>query len=334
METFAKKTFYITTAIDYTNATPHVGHSLQKVAADVLARWHRSLGEDVYFLTGTDEHGLKIQRAAEAAGKKPQEFVDGLVKEFKEAWAALNIKYDIFYRTTDPKHKRLVQKLIRQVNSKDDIYKGIYEGDYCVGCENYLAEDDIVNGKCKVHNKPVEHIKEESYFFNLSKYQDKLLELYEKNPGFIQPESRKHEIVNRVKSGLKDLSISRASFSWGVPFPLDKGHVTYVWFDALTNYITALGWPSGPKFKKFWPANVHILGKDNGWFHTVIWPAMLLSAGIELPKTVYIHGFLTFNGQKISKSLGNVIDPRVLAAKYGADAYRYYILRENPISED
>jgi len=335
VETFAKQRFYITTAIDYTNSKPHIGHSLQKVAADVLARWHRSLGENVFFLTGTDEHGTNIQRTAEKAGKKPQEFVDSLVKEFKEAWAALNISYDIFYRTTDPKHKRGVQNFIKLVNEKGDIYKGFYEGLYCTGCEAYLTEKDLVNCECPLHpGKKPELIKEETYFFKLSKYADKLLDLYEKNPNFILPETRKNEIINRVGTGLKDLSISRTSFSWGIPFPLDNKHITYVWFDALTSYITALDWPSGTKFKKFWPANVHILGKDNGWFHTVIWPAMLLSAGIELPKTVYIHGFLTFNGQKISKSLGNVIDPRVLAAKYGADAYRYYILRENPISED
>lgn len=334
METFAKPNFYVTTAIDYTNANPHIGHSLQKVAADVLARWHRSLGENVFFLTGTDEHGLKIQRAAEAAGKTPKQLVDELAKEFQSAWDALNINYDIFYRTTNTKHKKLVQKFIEIVNKNGDIYKGHYEGKYCVSCENYLSEDDIVDGKCKIHKKSAEYLKEECYFFKLSKYQKKLLELYEKYPKFIQPESRKHEIVNRVKAGLQDLSISRTTFNWGIPFPLDKKHVTYVWFDALTNYITALDWPSGPKFKKFWPANVHLLGKDNGWFHTVIWPAMLLSAGIELPKTVYVHGFLTFNGEKISKSLGNVIDPRVLAKKYGADAYRYYILRENSIAED
>jgi len=335
VETFAKQRFYITTAIDYTSGPPHIGHSLQKIAADVLARWHRSLGEDVYFLTGTDEHGLKIQRIAEKAGKKPQEFVDELAREFKSAWDALNIKYDVFYRTTNSKHKRAVQNFTKLVNEKGDIYKGTYEGLYCADCEAYITEKELVNGCCPIHTgKKPELIKEETYFFRLSKYQNLLLDLYEKNPKFILPETRKNEIANRVKEGLKDLSVSRTSFSWGIPFPLDKKHVTYVWFDALFNYISALGWPSGSKFKKYWPANVHILGKDNGWFHTVIWPAMLMSAGIEPPKTVYVHGFLTFNGQKISKSLGNVIDPRFLASKYGADAYRYYVLRENPISED
>lgn len=332
---FAKSKFYVTTAIDYVNAKPHIGHSLQKVVADVLARWNKSLGKDTFFLTGTDEHGIKIQRAAEKAGKKPQEFVDELAKEFKEAWDALNIKYDIFYRTTNPKHKKLVQEVIKLIDKKGDLYKGVYQGLYCTDCEAYLTEKELVNGCCPVHSGKVpEKIKEETYFFKLSKYQSKLLDIYKKHPDFIQPESRRNEIINRVREGLHDLSISRASFGWGIPFPLDKKHVTYVWFEALQNYITALDWPNSARFRKFWPADVHLLGKDNGWFHAVIWPAILLSAGIELPKTVYAHGFLTFNGQKISKSLGNVVDPRVLVKKYGADAYRYFILRENSIAED
>lgn len=334
MVTVAKPKFYITTAIDYTNAPPHVGHSLQKVAADVLARWNTSLGKDVFFLTGTDEHGLNIQRAAESAGKKPKAFVDKMSKEFQDAWDLLNIKYNKFYRTTDKNHEELVKDFIKIVNEKGDIYKGTYDGRYCSACENFLNEDDIVDGKCKIHNRLPEYVKEDSYFFKLSKYQKKLLEFYEAHPKFILPETRKHEIVNRVKAGLKDLSISRTSFDWGVQFPLDKKHVTYVWFDALLNYITALDWPKGKNFKKYWPADVHLLGKDNGWFHAVIWPAMLMSAGIELPKMVYIHGFLTVGGQKISKTIGNVIDPKVLVKKYGADAYRYFMLRENSIAED
>jgi len=323
------KTFYVTTAIDYVNAEPHVGHAYQKIVADALARWNKLQGKEVFFVTGTDEHGKKIANSAEKAGKSPKEFADEMVEKFKSAWKALNISYDRFIRTTDEDHKKVVSEIIEKVNKKGDIYKGKYEGYYCTACETYYTEKDLENGCCPVHKTKIEKLKEESYFFKLSKYQKFLLDLYKNNPEFVLPNERRNEISNRVKEGLQDLSITRTSFKWGIPFPLDKNHVIYVWFDALINYYTA----TREKGKeKFWPADIHILGKDNGWFHAVIWPAMLKSAGIELPKTVFIHGFLTFNGQKISKSLGNVISPIILAEKYGADSVRYFCLRNFPFA--
>ncbi len=328
----ASKKFYVTTAIDYTNNLPHIGHSYQKILADVLKRWHKSLGYDSLFLTGTDEHGLKIQRSAQAAGKEPQDFVDDLAKGFENNWKKLNIDYDIFLRTTSEQHKKVVKEFTKKI--KKDIYKGTYEGLYCVPCETFYTEKDLTNGKiCPIHKREAELVKEESYFFKLSKYQDKLLKLYKDNPEYISPENRREEIINRVKEGLKDLSISRASVGWGIPFPLDEKHVTYVWFEALQCYISGLNWP-GKEFKKYWPADVQLLGKDNAWFHTVIWPALLFAAGIKPAKKIFIHGFLTINGQKISKSLGNTIEPRVLVEKYGADAVRYALLREINPRED
>ncbi|MCA9485780.1 MAG: methionine--tRNA ligase [Nanoarchaeota archaeon] len=324
-----KEKFYVTTAIDYVNAEPHIGHAYQKIVADVLARWHKLLGKDVLFVTGTDEHGLKIQRSAEKAGKKPKEFVDEVSEKFKEAWKVLNIEYDRFIRTTDKDHYAIVKEIIEKVNEKGDIYKGNYEGLYCVGCEAYYTEKDAPDFVCPVHKAPLETIKEESYFFKLSAYQDFLLELYDKNPEFVLPAKSRNEVRNRVKEGLKDLSISRTSFDWGVPFPLDEKHVTYVWFDALLNYYTA----TREKGREgFWPADVHLLGVDNTWFHAVYWPAMLKSAGLPLPKTVFNHGFLTFNGQKISKSLGNAISPKTLVEKYGADSVRYFSCRQFPFA--
>lgn len=320
-----KNTFYVTTAIDYVNAEPHIGHAYQKIIADILARWHKLLGKEVFFVTGTDEHGKKVQKAAETAGKKTKEFVDEVSAKFKDAWAALNIKYDRFIRTTDEDHKKIVAEVIKKVKESGDIYLGEYRGLYCVDCEAYYTEKDAPNFMCPVHKKRLENLKEESYFFKLSKYQDFLLELYEKNPDFVLPEKSRNEVRNRVKEGLKDLSISRTSFNWGVPFPGDKKHVVYVWFDALLNYYTAT--QSNGK-EKFWPADLHILGVDNTWFHCVYWPAMLKSAGLPLPKTVFNHGFLTFNGQKISKSLGNVISPIFLVKKYGVDTIRYFISRQ------
>jgi len=328
------KGYYVTTAIDYVNAPPHIGHSLEKVQADVLARWHRLKGENVFFLTGTDEHGQKNERAAADAGVSPREFVDRMAPQFKEAWQELNVSFDRFIRTTDEDHIRIAIELINKVAKNGDIYKDSYEGLYCVGCERFYIERELENGFCPVHKKKCEYVKEEGYFFRLSKYQKKLLAFYEKNPGFIAPANRRNEIINRVKEGLKDVSITRATVKWGIPFPLDKKYTTYVWFDALPNYITALGWPDGKPFRQFWPADVHCVGKDIAWFHCVIWPAILMSAGIELPKTVFVHGYITVNGEKISKSLGNVIDPRALVRKYGADAVRYFLLREIPSSED
>ncbi len=322
------KTFYVTTAIDYVNAEPHIGHAYQKIVADVLARWHKLLGEDVFYLTGTDEHGKKVADSAEKAGKSPKDFVDEISEKFKESWKNLNIRPDRFIRTTDQDHVEIVQNFIKKVNENGDIYEGEYSGLYCTGCEAYYTEKEVPGLICPTHNKALESLKEKTYFFKLSKYQDFLLDLYEKNPEFISPKERRNEIINRVRDGLQDLSITRTSFDWGIPFPLDEKHVTYVWFDALINYY------SGVAGKNYWPANLHLLGKDNAWFHCVYWPAMLKSAGLELPLKVFNHGFLTFNKKKISKSLGNVISSNVLVEKYGADAIRYFCLRHFPFGDD
>lgn len=326
-----KNTFYVTTALDYVNAEAHVGHAYQKIIADALARWHKLLGKDVFFVTGTDEHGKKIAQTAEQAGKKPKDFVDEYSEKFKQAWKSLNIKYDRFIRTTDQDHKKTVEEFTKKVNETEDIYKGEYDGLYCVGCEAYYTERDAPNLQCPIHQKPLEKLKEETYFFKLSKYQNFLLDFYKKNPEFILPKERRNEVINRVKEGLKDFSITRTSIEWGIPFPLDNKHVFYVWYEALINYYTA----TRKKGKeKFWPADLHILGKDNIWFHVVIWPAMLKSANLPITKSVFNHGFLTFNGQKISKSLGNVISPNVLVEKYGADTVRYFCLRHFPFGDD
>jgi len=324
-----KKTFYITTAIDYVNAEPHIGHAYQKIVADVLARWHKLQGKEVYFLTGTDEHGKKVAEAAKKANLSPEEFTDKISTKFKQAWELLNIKSDRFIRTTDPDHKKVVQDIIKKVNEKGDIYKGFYEGYYCINCEAYYTEQDAPDLICPFHKKPLEKLKEETYFFKLSKYQNFLLDLYKKHPEFALPDIRRNEVISRVKEGLQDLSISRTSFDWGVPFPLDKKHVTYVWFDALLNYYTPT---TNSKLKKFWPADLHILGKDNTWFHCVYWPAMLKAAGLPLPKTVFNHGFLTFNSQKISKSLGNAISIPTLVERYGTDTIRYFAIRQFPFA--
>ena len=323
-----KNKFYVTTAIDYVNAEPHIGHAYQKIVADALARWHKLKGEDVFFLTGTDEHGQKITDSAKEAGLPPKEFVDKISEKFRKAWDKLSIKYDRFIRTTDKDHDKFVQEFIKKIQK--DIYKGSYSGLYCVGCERFYTEKDLVNGECQFHpGKKLKLLKEETYYFRLSKYEKDLLKLYRENEEFILPKERRNEIINRVKEGLQDLSITRTNFSWGIPFPLNKDHVVYVWFDALLSYLTGAG-----KNQEFWPANVHLLGKDNGWFHAVIWPAMLLASGYKLPKTVFIHGFLTFNGQKISKSLGNVISPEYLVNKYSSDSIRYYVLRNFVFGED
>ncbi len=320
--------FYVTTAIDYVNAEPHVGHAYQKIIADIFARWNRIGGKDVWFLTGTDEHGHKLFKNAREKGKDPKEFVDEMSKKFKEAWKVLNIDYNRFIRTTDKDHEEFVKEFTKKVWESGDIYKGKYEGYYCVDCEAFYPIKDLLEGSlCPVHKRKADFVAEDTYYFKLSKYQKKLLDHYKKNPDFIMPESRKNEMINRVKEGLQDLSITRTNFSWGIPFPYEKGHVIYVWFEALQNYLSGAG-----EKQEYWPANMHLLGKDNGWFHAVIWPAMLMSAGYKLPKTVFVHGFLTVNGEKISKSLGNVISPNYLVQKYGSDAVRYLIVRQIPFS--
>jgi len=322
--------FYVTTPIYYVNDKPHLGHAYTTTAADVIARFNRFLGREVFFLTGTDEHGQKIQQAAEKRGMSPKEFVDSLVPTFKKLWEKLNISYDRFIRTTDPDHVKAVQHIFMKCYENGDIYLGEYEGWYCIPCETYYTEKDLIDGKlCPACGREVTKVKEESYFFRLSKYQDKLLELYEKNPEFIGPEFRRNEVVNFVKQGLKDLSISRTSFSWGIPVPINEKHVIYVWFDALTNYLTAVGYPDDEeRLNRFWPADLHLVGKDILRFHAVYWPAFLMSAGLEVPKRVFAHGWWTVNGEKMSKSKGNVIDPFEVIEKFGVDQVRFFLFRE------
>ncbi len=328
-----KQTYYITTAIDYPNNFPHLGHAYEKIVADMLARWHQLNGEDVYFLTGTDEHGQKIEKAAKEAGKTPKQFVDEMSVYFKQLCEKLNIRNNAFIRTTDKKHVKTATEIWNKVFEKGLIYKGTYTGLYCTGCEAFYTEKDVPDGLCPTHQKPVEKVSEESYFFKLSQFQQQIVQHIEQHPDFIQPESRKNEILSRLKEPLKDLSVSRTTFKWGIPIPQDKKHVIYVWFDALLNYLSGVAYPT-TKYQKYWPANCHLIGKDIAWFHTVIWPAILLSADIQLPKTVYCHGWLTVNGQKMSKSLGNVIDPIYIANTYGTDPLRYVLLREIPAGED
>jgi methionyl-tRNA synthetase len=331
---FVQKKFYVTTPIYYVSGNPHIGHAFTTVAADVMARWHRLCGEDVFFLTGTDEHGEKIEKAARNANRDTQAFVDEIAGRYVDLWKVLNISYDKFIRTTDPKHMEAVVKFLLRLDKSGDVYKGTYSGWYCVPDETFFTDTELVNGKCPECGRGVEKVEEENYFFRLSKYQDKLLALYKSNPDFILPKERANEIINRVKGGLNDISISRKSVAWGVPFPLDKTHTTYVWVDALINYISALGWPGGEKFKRYWPADVHLMGKEISWFHSVIWPALLLSAGEDLPKAILSHGWWTVEGEKMSKSRGNFVDPAPLTKKYSLDAFRYFLIREKPLSSD
>lgn len=329
-----KSKFYITTPIYYVNDKPHIGHAYTTVAADVLARYHRDiLKDDTYFLTGTDEHGAKIAEAAKKAGKKPQEFVDTLVPMFEKAWKALDIKYDGFIRTTDPKHEKVVVSLVEKLKENGYVEKRKYEGLYCVGCERFYTEGELIEEKCPDHKtKCVEH-SEENYFFALSKaVKDKNLEkLIKNNEIKVAPESRKNEVLGKIKAGLEDVSISRENVQWGIKFPGDDTQTIYVWVDALINYYSATKiFKNGPS----WPADLHLMAKDILWFHAIIWPAMLLAAGEKPPKEVYAHGFFTIDGQKMSKTVGNVIDPIEVADKYGADAVRYALLREFPFGED
>jgi len=318
--------FYVTTPVYYPNDVPHIGHAYTTIVADALARWHKLKGDKVRFLTGTDEHGKKMENTAKEKGKKPKEFVDKLVPKFKEAWKKLNIEYDRFIRTTDKDHEKKVREILQKVYDKGDIYLGEYEGYYCTGCEAYYTEKGLENGCCPIHKKKVDKLKEPSYFFKLSKYSDKLLKLYKENPKLILPKFRRNEVINRIKEGLQDLSISRTSFSWGIPLPFDEKHIAYVWFDALLNYVSGAG--------DFWPADVHLIGKDILWFHTVIWHSMLLSAGLKLPKTVFAHGWWTFDKEKISKSRGKVINVDELISIAGVDSARYFLFRETPFGDD
>ncbi len=326
------KPLYITTAIDYVNAPPHLGHAYEKIVADVLARWHRLKGKDVFFLTGTDENAQKNEQAAKEAKMDTKAFVDKNVEIFKELCKRLNISYDRFIRTTESEHIKISQDIFKKVFDKGDIYKGFYEGYYCTGCEAFLTEKDLVGGKCPEHEKKPDWLKEESYFFKMSKYTQQVLDLVSKK-GFIEPESRRIEIVNRVKEGLKDLSVSRINREWGIDVPMDDKHKIYVWFDALINYLSGIDYPED-KYKKHWPADIHMIGKGINWFHSVIWPAMLLSAGIEVPKKIVVHGYINISGKKMSKSAGVSVDPMEIADKYGPDPLRYFLVRDIPFGED
>lgn len=328
------KTFYVTTPIYYANAAPHIGGAYTTIAADVLARWHKLIGDEVFFLTGTDEHGQKIQEIAEAAGKKPKEFVDRIAIKFEEAFKLLNSSHDFFIRTTDSEHEKEVQKVLQDLYDKEFIYKGFYEAYYCVGCEQYLTDSDLVDGKCPLHNKEPELRKEESYLFKLSSFQDQLLDLIETGQYSILPKNRRKEIITFIKQGLKDISISRLKekVSWGIELPFDKKHTCFVWVDALWNYISGL--KINKQFEKFWPTDVQLMARDILRVHSTIWPSLLLALGYELPKTLFVHGYFTVNDKKMSKSLGNVIDPIYLVNKYGQDSVRYFFMRNISFGQD
>ena len=331
------KKFYITTPIYYPSDKLHIGHTYSTVAADTMARYKRFQGFDTFFLTGTDEHGQKIEDKAKEAGVTPKEYVDKIVAGIKDLWKLMNISNDKFIRTTDDYHEKAVQKIFTKMYEKGDIYKGYYEGLYCKPCESFWTETQAVDGKCPDCGRPVTNEREEAYFFKLSAYADKLLKYYEDHPGFIEPVSRQNEMVNNfIKPGLQDLCVSRSSFKWGIPVPVNEEHVIYVWLDALTNYITALGYGSDDEtlYNKFWPADVHLIGKDIIRFHTIYWPAFLMSLDLPLPEKVYGHGWVLLEGGKMSKSKGNVVDPVILAERYGVDALRYYLLREIAFGSD
>jgi len=330
--------FYITTPIYYPNDVPHIGHAYTSVAADFIARYHRLRGDVVFHLTGTDEHGLKLQRAAEAAGIAPHAWVDDMEPKWREVWARLDIAYDDYIRTTEPRHRDAVTRLLQAVrdNGRDDIYLGTYEGLYCVSCELYYSEGDLLEGRlCPIHERPVERITEENYFFRLSAYRERLLEHYERNPSAVEPEVRRNEVLSLIRGGLQDFSISRTTFDWGIPLPWDPKHVCYVWFDALTNYITAAGYADDPaRFGRVWPASIHVIGKDILRQHAIYWPAMLMAGGVELPTQVWAHGFLTVGGKKMSKTNATGIHPFELLDQFGVDSYRYYFMREIQFGQD
>ncbi len=332
-----KKTFYITTPIYYPSDNLHIGHAYCSTAADSMARFKRMTGYDTYFLTGTDEHGQKIERKAKDKGVTPQAYVDNIVSGIKDLWKLMDISYDDFIRTTDERHVKSVQKIFKQLYDQGDIYKGEYEGWYCTPCESFWTELQLKDGKCPDCGRPVEKTREESYFFKLNKYQDWLIQYINDHPEFIQPASRANEMINNfLKPGLNDLCVSRTSIKWGIPVDFDPKHTVYVWLDALTNYITALGYGSEDQhlFDKYWPADVHLVGKEIVRFHTIIWPIMLHALGLPLPKQVFGHGWLVIDGKKMGKSVGNVVDPVVLCNRYSSDAVRYFLMREMPFGSD
>ncbi len=331
-----KDTFFLTTAIYYVNDLPHIGSAYEMVAADVLARWRRLNGDRVHFLTGTDEHGEKIARSAEQRGRTPSEHVDDIVPRWTDVMALLRISYDDFIRTTQPRHTARVQEFMQRLYDRGDIYLDTYRGAYCVSCEAYYGPGDLLDGDlCPVHRRPVEQREQDNYFFRLSKYAPDLLRLYDEHPEFMQPEVRRNEVRSFVEAGLQDVSISRSSFTWGVPVPWDDDHVFYVWFDALLNYVTAVGWGADDEaFARRWPADVHIVGKDIIRPHAVYWPAMLMAAGVALPQQVYAHGFVLVSGEKMGKTNATGIAPAQLVDHFGVDCYRYYFLRELSFGQD
>jgi methionyl-tRNA synthetase len=327
--------FYVTSSIPYVNAEPHVGTAYEIIACDLLARYHRLRGEDVFFLTGTDEHSLNVARSSAELGITPQEWVDRMVPKWREVWERLAISNDDFIRTSEQRHAERVQRFVQTLYDRGQVYLGVYEGPYCVSCEEFKQEKELIDGNCPIHLRPVEYLKEDNYFFPLSKYGESLLRLYRDHPEFVLPEFRRNEVVSFVEGGLRDLSISRSGSDWGIPVPWDPGHVIYVWVDALLNYITAPGFGTDdPFFTAVWPANVHIIGKDIVRFHAVIWPALLMAAGMEVPRTVFAHGFLTVGGEKMSKSRGTGVHPFELLDHFGMDSYRYYFMREIQFGQD
>jgi methionyl-tRNA synthetase len=333
------KRFYITAAIDYANGPPHMGHAIEKIGIDAMARYHRLQGTDVHFLIGMDEHGLKVLQSAEAAGVTPQDWVDGICAEFQGTWQRLGISNDDFVRTTEARHRPAVEEMIRRIEAAGDLYRGRYEGNYCVGCEAFKRDDELVGEeggtlRCPVHpTREVVWTEEENWFFRLSRYQDRLLKLLEERPSFIQPESRRNEIRRVIENGLEDISVSRARLPWGVPWPGDESHTVYVWLDALTNYLSAIGFPD-ESYLGYWPADFHVIGKDITRFHCVYWPAFLMSADVQLPEAVWAHGFVTMGGGKLSKSEGVRIDLGDAIDRHGPDAFRFFLLREIPWNGD
>ncbi|MBN2070767.1 MAG: methionine--tRNA ligase [Candidatus Krumholzibacteriota bacterium] len=332
----SKKRFYITTAIDYVNQKPHLGTAYEKIGADCMARYKRLCGFETHFVMGNDEHSTNVEREARKRDMEPLDYCRIMSEEFTGTWKKLNISYDDFIHTTEKRHEKAVSCLFTRIHENGYIYKGKYEGLYCESCEEFISEKDLVDGLCPSHKQAPKSISEENYFFALSKFEKPLLDHIEKNPGFIRPKTRANEVLNVIKSGLHDVSISRAGVAWGIPLPIDPGHVVYVWFDALTNYISALdyGGEESGAFEKYWPADFHVIGKDITRFHCVIWPSMLMAAGVELPKSVFAHGFISLAGEKMSKSRGNILDPAKMAAVFGADPLRYLLMREVPFDKD
>jgi len=328
--------FYLTTAIDYPNALPHIGTAYEKVCADIIARYKRLGGWDTFFVMGSDEHSHNVERAAREQGLEPRQFTDIIAPKFEQIWKMLNISYDCFERSSSQRHKKAVQDIFQKIYDAGDIYKGHYEGWYCNSCERFYQEKDLIENKeCPHHKRPVEWVKEENYIFALSRYREKLLDLLQEDHQFAMPEARRNEMLSFLKMGLDDVSVSRASVSWGIPLPFDPSHMVYVWFDALICYVSGIGYGEDPdKFSKYWPADVHIIGKDITRFHCVMWPAMLMSAGIDLPRMVWAHGFVHLGGEKLSKSAGLSVDPIEAAERHGADALRYYLVREIPFDRD